>query len=46
MGSRLLIVESRMALASIISQMDSPSNVSRKYAGDDMAARPTGGPFT
>jgi len=45
-GSTLLIIESRMALASIISEMDFLSKVSRKYAGDDLASRPTGGPFT
>ena len=45
-GSVLLIIESRMALAAILSEMDFLSKVSRKYAGDELAARPTGGPFT
>ena len=45
-GSMLLIIESRMALASIISEMDFLSKVSRKYAGEEIANRPTGGPFT
>ena len=45
-GSVLLIVESRMALASIMSEMDFVWKVSKKYAGTDLAAKPTGGPFT
>ena len=45
-GSVLLIVESRMALAAILSEMDFLSKVSRKYAGDELASRSTGGPFT
>jgi threonine/homoserine/homoserine lactone efflux protein len=45
-GSVLLIIESRMALAAILSEMDFLSKVSRKYAGDELAGRPTGGPFT
>lgn len=45
-GSVLLIIESRMALAAIVSEMDFLSEVSRKYAADELAARPTGGPFT
>ena len=44
-GSALLIVESRMALASIMTEMDFVWKVSTKYAGKDLAARP-GGPFT
>jgi hypothetical protein len=44
-GSVLLIVESRMALASIMSEMDFVWKVSTKYAGKDLA-RPSGGPFT
>ena len=45
-GSVLLIIESRMALAAILSEMDFLSKVSRKYAGDEITSRPTGGPFT
>ena len=45
-GSVLLIIESRMALAAILSEMDFLSKVSRHYAGDELAARSTGGPFT
>ena len=44
-GSVLLIVESRMALAAIMTEMDFVWKVSQKYAGKDMTARP-GGPFT
>jgi hypothetical protein len=44
-GSVLLIVESRMALAAIISEIEFLSKVSRKYAGE-AADRPVGGPFT
>jgi hypothetical protein len=42
----LLIVESRMALGAIMSEMDFVWKVSTKYAGSDLAARSTGGPFT
>ena len=45
-GSVLLIVESRMALSAILSEMDFLSKVSRNYAGEDLAGRATGGPFT
>jgi hypothetical protein len=45
-GSVLLIIESRMALAAILSEMDFLSKVSRHYAGEDLAGKPTGGPFT
>jgi threonine/homoserine/homoserine lactone efflux protein len=45
-GSLLLIVESRMALAAIISEIEFLSKVSRKYAGEGAASRLTGGPFT
>ena len=45
-GSVLLIVESRMALGSIMSEMDFLWKVSQKHAGKDLASRPTGGPFT
>jgi hypothetical protein len=44
-GSFLLIVESRMALAAIVSEIEFLSKVSRKYAGD-IPGRPVGGPFT
>jgi hypothetical protein len=44
-GSVLLIVESRMALAAIISEIEFLSKVSRKYGGDE-SARSVGGPFT
>ena len=45
-GSVLLIIESRMALAAVISEIEFLSKVSRKYAGDEVAGRPIGGPFT
>lgn len=45
-GSVLLIVESRMALSAIMSEMDFVWKVSTKYAGQDLAERTTGGPFT
>ena len=44
-GSVLLIVESRMALGAIMSEMDFVWKVSTKYAGK-LADKPTGGPFT
>ena len=45
-GSVLLIVESRMALAAVTSEIDFLSKVSHKYAGEDLAKRPVGGAFT
>jgi hypothetical protein len=45
-GSVLLIIESRMALYAILTEMEFVAKVSRHYAGDDLAARPVGGPFT
>jgi hypothetical protein len=45
-GSVLLIVESRMALGAIMSEMDFVWKVSTKYAGAALAEKPTGGPFT
>ena len=45
-GSVLLIVESRMALGAIHSEMDFVWKVSMKVAGKDLANKPTGGPFT
>jgi hypothetical protein len=44
-GSTLLIVESRMALAAIMSEMDFVWKVSQKYAGKNLTTKP-GGPFT
>ena len=44
-GSVLLIVESRMALGAIMSEMDFVWKVSQKYAGEGMKTSP-GGPFT
>lgn len=45
-GSVLLIVESRMALGAIMSEMDFVWKVSSKYAGTELTQRTTGGPFT
>lgn len=45
-GSVLLIIESRMALAAIISEIEFLSKVSRKYAGEEAIGRGVGGPFT
>ena len=45
-GSVLLIIESRMALGAIHSEMDFVWKVSMKAAGKDLATKPTGGPFT
>ena len=45
-GSVLLIIESRMALGAITSEMDFVWKVSTKYAGKELADKPTGGPFT
>ena len=44
-GSVLLIVESRMALSAIMTEMDFLWKVSKKFAGEHMKSRP-GGPFT
>jgi hypothetical protein len=44
-GSSLLIVESRMALAAIMSEMDFVWKVSTKHAGKDLTSS-AGGPFT
>ena len=43
-GSSLLIVESRMALSAIITEMDFVSKVSRRYAGKELADRPAAAP--
>jgi len=45
-GSVLLIIESRMALGAIMSEMDFVWKVSTKHAGKELAEKPTGGPFT
>lgn len=45
-ASVLLVIESRMALAAIMSEMDFVWKVSTKYAGKDLAEKSTGGPFT
>lgn len=44
-GSILLIVESRMALGAISSEMDFVWKVSQRYAGKDLTTK-RGGPFT
>ena len=44
-GAVLLIVESRMALGAIMSEMDFVWKVSQKYAGEGLKTSP-GGPFT
>lgn len=44
-GSTLLIIESRMALGAIMSEMDFVWKVSQKYAGKDVTSK-AGGPFT
>lgn len=44
-GSVLLIVESRMALGAIMSEMDFVWKVSQKHAGEELKSKP-GGPFT
>jgi hypothetical protein len=43
--SVLLIIESRMALGAIMSEMDFVWKVSAKYAGHELTQRTTGGPF-
>ena len=45
-GSVLLIIESRMALYAIITEMEFVAKVSRKYAGEELAGRSVGGPLT
>lgn len=44
-GSVLLIVESRMALSAIMTEMDFVWKISQRQAGRDLQAKP-GGPFT
>jgi len=45
-GSILLVIESRMALGAIMSEMDFVWKVGTKYAGQELTRRTTGGPFT
>ena len=45
-GSVLLIVESRLALNAVLSEMEFVGKVSRRYAGEELAGRPVGGPLT
>jgi hypothetical protein len=45
-GSMLLIIESRMALGAVMSEMDFVQKVSAKYAGKELAGKSSGGPFT
>jgi hypothetical protein len=45
-ASVLLVIESRMALGAIMSEMDFLWKVSTKYAGKDLAEKRAGGPFT
>ena len=45
-GSVLLIIESRLALNAVLSEMEFVAKVSRKYAGEELAGRPIGGPLT
>jgi hypothetical protein len=45
-ASILLIVESRMALGAIMSEMDFVWKVSTKHAGKELTEKSTGGPFT
>lgn len=44
-GSALLVIESRMALGAIVSELDFVAKVSRHY-GDDLAQQSLGGLFT
>jgi hypothetical protein len=44
-GSVLLIIESRLALAAVLSEMDFVAKVSQRHAGKDLT-RDDGGPFT
>jgi hypothetical protein len=45
-ASVLLVVESRMALGAITSEMDFVWKVSLKYAGTELSEKNAGGPFT
>lgn len=45
-ASVLLVIESRMALGAIMTEMDFVWKVSTKYAGKELSEKPTGGPFT
>jgi hypothetical protein len=44
--SVLLIIESRLALNAILTEMEFVAKVSRHYAGDELANRPIGGPLS
>ncbi len=44
-GSILLIIESRLALTAVLSEMDFVAKVSQRYAGDELT-RGENGPFT
>lgn len=45
-ASVLLVVESRMAMGAITSEMDFVWKVSTKYAGKELTGKASGGPFT
>jgi hypothetical protein len=45
-ASVLLIIESRMALSAISSEMDFVWKISTRYAGQELAGKTDGGPFT
>ena len=45
-ASVLLVIESRMALGAIMSEMDFVWKVSLKYAGKELSEKSAGGPFT
>ena len=44
-GSVLLIIESRLALSAVMSEMDFVWKVSKRYAGAELSAQKTGGGF-
>ncbi|MEZ5286543.1 MAG: DUF2721 domain-containing protein [Vicinamibacterales bacterium] len=45
-ASVLLVVEARMAMGAITSEMDFVWKISTKYAGKELSEKSTGGPFT
>jgi hypothetical protein len=45
-ASVLLVIESRMAMGAIMSEMDFVWKVSLKYAGKELSEKSAGGPFT
>lgn len=45
-GSAILIIESRMALWAVTSEIEFLSKISRKYTGTEIGSRLAGGPFT